>query len=119
MAILLLSIVTSLAGQILLKRGTMDQRFGFDTSHPVQAVIGFLFNPYFMGWIASAGISAVLWVMVVARLDISFAHPFSQGVIYILLLIVSNWMFGETVSASRWAGILLMSAGLFLAYRST
>jgi len=118
MPILILSIVTSLAGQILLKKGTLDDAFGFDASQPVRSAIQFLLNPYFIGWIASAGVSAVLWIMVVARFDLSFAHPFSQAAIYVLLLIVSNWMFGETISGTRWAGVLLISVGVFLTYRS-
>ena len=119
MAILMLSVVTSLAGQVLLKQGTLQESFSFDFARPVHSALAISSNPYLIGWVALSGVAAVLWVAVVSRLPLGFAYPFSLTISYVFLLLVSIWLFGEQVSLTRWAGVALMSVGLFLAYESS
>ena len=118
MVILMLSVVTSLAGQVLLKQGTLQESFSFDVARPVESALNIFLNPYLIGWVAFSGVAAVLWVVVVSRLPLGFAYPFSLTISYVFLLLISNWLFGEQMSFTRWAGVVLMSVGLFLAYES-
>ena len=113
MVILMLSVVTSLVGQVLLKQGTLQESFSFDFARPVQLALAISLNPYLVGWVAFSGVSAVLWVVVVSRLPLGFAYPFSLTISFLFLLLVSNWLFGEQISLTRWAGVILMSVGLF------
>ena len=119
MAILMLSVVTSLAGQVLLKQGTLQASFSFDFGRPVQSALAISSNPYLIGWVVFSGMAAVLWVVVVARLPLGFAYPFSLTISYVFLLLISSWLFGEQMSFTRWAGVIMMSVGLFLAYESS
>ena len=116
--IFLLSIVAGLAGQLLLKKGTAAGPTSFDASKPAWSAIQVLLNPYILSWIFFAGISAATWIIVVSKYELSFAYPVAMTMSYVLLLVLCRWFFGEMISTVRWIGILLMAAGLFLAYRS-
>jgi multidrug transporter EmrE-like cation transporter len=71
-----------------------------------------------LGWILSAGISAALWIFVLSRFALSFAFPVSTTLTFIMILILSWWLFGEQMSIARWIGIGLMCAGIFMASQS-
>ncbi|MDZ7314051.1 MAG: hypothetical protein ONB45_22545 [candidate division KSB1 bacterium] len=115
--ILMLSIVLGIAGQLLLKKATLSHRLHFDISHGLQSVLSLLLNPYLLSWIGLAGMSAILWIFVVSRLELSFAFPVSMTLSYVLILVFSWWWFNETMTLSRWIGVALMCAGVFVAYR--
>jgi multidrug transporter EmrE-like cation transporter len=76
-------------------------------------------NPYLLAWIFFAGISAALWIFVVSRFELSLAFPISTTLSYILILICSWWLFGEQMSVTRWIGIALMGAGIFITAQSS
>jgi multidrug transporter EmrE-like cation transporter len=116
--IFLLSVATTIIGQLFLKKATLDQRFTFDPSNLLSTILSLALNPYLIAWILSSGISAALWIVVVSRFELSFAFPVSTTLTFILILIFSWWLFGEAMSLSRWIGIGLMCVGIFLTYQS-
>ncbi|MCI0696927.1 transporter [candidate division KSB1 bacterium] len=115
---LLLSILFGIVGQLLLKKATLSKRIGFDATHLTQSIMSLVLNPYLLSWIFLAGISAALWIFVVSKLELSFAYPVSMTLSYMLILVLSWWLFNENMSITRWLGVALMCVGLFLAYRS-
>lgn len=117
-AIFLISILTTIAGQILLKKATAVQTVSFDPSRLFSSLVTFASNPYLIGWILSSGISATLWIVVLSRFELSFAFPVSTSLSYILILVLSWWFFGEQLSLIRWLGIGLMCIGIFMASQS-
>lgn len=116
--IFLISILTTIAGQILLKKATTAQAVSFDASRLFSSLVTFATNPYLLGWILSSGISATLWIVVLSRFELSFAFPVSTSLSYILILVLSWWLFGEQLSLVRWLGIGLMCIGIFMASQS-
>lgn len=116
--IFLISILTTIAGQILLKKATASQPVSFDTSRLFSSLVALATNPYLLGWILSSGISATLWIFVLSRFELSFAFPVSTSLTYILILVLSWWLFGEQLSLIRWLGIGLMCIGIFMASQS-
>lgn len=116
--IFLVSIVTGIIGQLILKKGTASQRLSFDASQPFASLVALALNPFLLAWIFFAGISAALWIFVVSRFELSFAFPIATTLSYVLILILSWWLFGEQMSAARWIGIALMGAGIFMAAQS-
>lgn len=116
--IFLISILTTIAGQILLKKATTAQAVSFDASRLFSSLVAFATNPYLLGWILSSGISATLWIVVLSRFELSFAFPVSTSLSYILILVLSWWLFGEQLSLVRWLGIGLMCIGIFMASQS-
>jgi multidrug transporter EmrE-like cation transporter len=117
--IFLVSIVTGIIGQLVLKKGTTSQRLFFDVSQPLASLLALALNPYLLTWIFFAGISAALWIFVVSRFELSLAFPISTTLSYILILVCSWWLFGEQMSVTRWIGIALMAAGIFITAQSS
>lgn len=115
---LLLSILFGIVGQLLLKKATLTKRIDFDATHLTQSIMSLALNPYLLTWIFLAGISAALWIFVVSKLELSFAYPVSMTLSYMLILLLSWWLFDENMSITRWIGVALMCAGVLLAYRS-
>jgi multidrug transporter EmrE-like cation transporter len=113
--LLLISTFAGVGGQLFLKKATMDPAFTFDGHHPMRALFGLATNPYVLGWMAFAAISAVLWVKVVQNIELSFAFPIMMSLTIISILVLSYFLFGEQISLLRWFGIALMIVGIFLA----
>ncbi len=113
--LLLVSTFAGVGGQLFLKKATMDPAFSFDGRHPIRVIMTLATNPYVLGWMAFAAISALLWVKVVQSVELSFAFPIMMSLTIISILIFSYFLFGEQISAIRWIGVVLMVIGIFLA----
>ncbi len=113
------SISLAVVGQLLLKSG-MDMigpitgeevRNGLDTVVKVltnsRVVIGLCF--YF--------VSAAVWLIVLSRVDLSFAYPL-LGSSYVVILFASRILFNEPVTAIRLGGAVLISFGVILITRT-
>jgi multidrug transporter EmrE-like cation transporter len=116
--VFLLSVLTTIAAQLLLKKATSSQSLNFEASRWFSSLVALATNPYLIGWILSAGISAALWVYVLSRFELSFAFPISTALSYILILVLSWWLFGEQMSLTRWIGIGLVCIGIFITSQS-
>jgi multidrug transporter EmrE-like cation transporter len=113
-AVFLLSVFTTIAGQLLLKKATSSQRLSFDASNLVPSLMALATNPFLLAWVLFAGISAALWIYVLSRFELSLAFPVSTTLSYILILVLSWWLFGEQMTVMRWIGIGLMCVGIFM-----
>ena len=72
-----------------------------------QIWVGFLF--VFAG--------AMIWLTVLSRAPLSWAYPIlSLG--YVLILVLSKIVLGETVPLTRWLGTLIIIGGVWLVFRS-
>jgi multidrug transporter EmrE-like cation transporter len=116
-AVFLLSVFTTIAGQLLLKKATSSQRLSFDASNLVPSLMALATNPFLLAWILFAGVSAALWIYVLSRFELSLAFPVSTTLSYILILVLSWWLFGEQMTIMRWIGIGLMCVGIFMTYQ--
>jgi drug/metabolite transporter (DMT)-like permease len=61
--------------------------------------------------------SAVFWLVVLSRLELSLVYPM-VSVAYILVALFSWFFFKENVNLVRWLGILVIVMGVFLISRS-
>jgi multidrug transporter EmrE-like cation transporter len=105
-----------LGNQLLLKYGTRATG-ALSLSSPAEAVAlirQVLTTPALLAGYALSGLTALLWLVVVSRLDLSFAVPLLNGIFYVLLLLASATLLRETVTAARWAGALLILIGIAL-----
>jgi len=110
-----ISTLTGVAGQLFLKRGTLSTAVALDLSHPIQTFVSLITNGYILGWIAMAVISTLTWVLVVSKFELSYAYPVVMTVSFVLILVLSQWLFGETLTATRLIGVALMIAGIIVA----
>jgi multidrug transporter EmrE-like cation transporter len=114
-----MSIVLGIIGQVLLKRGTMTQGEMTLHAHKLWSTIWKIaLNPFIISWILFAGLSAFLWIFVVSRFELTFAYPISLSLSYVLIALLSWWIFGEHLPPARLIGLLVMCVGIFLVYKS-
>jgi len=102
------SILLSVAAQFALKAGTRACVGCSPWAMPFQPMVflGFCFY----------GISALVWLWVLARWDVSKAYPM-VGLGFVLSVAVGAAL-GEPVPAARWMGVALICAGVLLVGRS-
>lgn len=121
-AVLLLPAVAAgtVLSQTLLKRG-VQHIGGIEASHllrPIDLVLRMVQSPSLVLGFALALIIALLWLMVISRLDLSFAGAV-LGASYYLLLGLSSWLvLGEQPSTQRLLGLGTIGLGVFLVARS-
>jgi multidrug transporter EmrE-like cation transporter len=77
----------------------------------------FAAEPYIFVGFGLYGVSAILWLEVLSKLDISVAFPM-VSLTYIGTLFVGRFIFNEPVSLCRVVGVLLICSGVFFVIRS-
>ena len=122
---ILFSVILGVAGQLSLKHGVGIASSGASSriAHSLDAgsILTFLqsaaANKFVIFGFLFYLVSAASWLIILSRVDLSFAYPMiSIG--YIVIVILSKYIFDEPVTAMRVAGTLLVCAGVFLLLRS-
>ncbi len=104
------SVVLGAVGQVLLKMGALRVGGVADVGLLLWRIVT---NPYILAGFALYGVASVLWIVVLSRAPLSLAYPLlSLG--YVLVLLASAYVFGETIPAVRVAGIAAILVGLVL-----
>jgi drug/metabolite transporter (DMT)-like permease len=107
------------AGQILLKTGASNPALVAQLNAGSLAGFGLraLTSPAILCGFLLYGASAALWLVILARTQISYAYPFiSLGFIITTLY---GWQFlGEQLSAVRAGGVALIILGVILVSRT-
>lgn len=108
------AIALSAAAQVLFKYAlsapvTLVER---TSSAPVE-LLWTLLRPGVLGGLALYGISTILWLMALKRLELSLAYPF-VAVGIVLTSIAGTLLFHEYLSATRLGGIALICLGVSL-----
>jgi drug/metabolite transporter (DMT)-like permease len=115
----IISVAMSAAAQIMLKAGMATPAVagladaGSRSSHLAAA----LTHPLVLLGLLLYSASAIVWLLVLARLDVSMAYPIvALGFVLTALL---GWYFhDESVSAMRWTGIAVIFLGVVIVSRS-
>jgi drug/metabolite transporter (DMT)-like permease len=111
-------IILLVAGQTLLKVGLLRIGGTSFLSGPLLQNVAKLFTtPYIVLGFVVYGISAVLWLDVLSRLDFSVAFPL-VSLTYIFALVIGGVLFHEQVGWSRITGVFLICGGLVFIVRS-
>ena len=114
--LLIISISLAIVGQLLMKKGMII--FGaFPVSQLHLKVIPMILNPYVFLGLAAFSVSAIFWLVVLSRLDLSLVYPL-VSIGYILVALLSAIFFKENITLIRWIGIMMICAGVFFISRS-
>jgi small multidrug resistance pump len=97
-----LSILTSVAGQTLLKAGASAPDFRTQ-----------LLDPRSMAGLAAYGIAALFYMLALRRLPMSVALPLTATT-YLGAVLMGRIAFGEQLNAAQIAGMILVGAGVLL-----
>ena len=113
------AVVISVVGQVSLKVG-MNQAGVIDAdslARPMDTLRRvFSVPPVWLG-LSCYGVSALLWLVVLSRLDLSYAYLLLASM-YVLIPLVS-WLFlGERIPPMRWLGMVVVVLGVVIVARS-
>jgi multidrug transporter EmrE-like cation transporter len=62
-------------------------------------------------------VSVGVWIIGLSRVEVSVAYPMlSMG--YVVNALAAWWLFGEALGPMRWAGMMLILAGVLVISRS-
>ncbi len=113
----LISIMLLASGQTSLKYG-LDAIGGVSLGDGLDGFLKLFQTPWIIVGFGLYGISAILWLDVLSKLDFSLAFPM-VGLTYVFTLLIGRFFFGETVGWERILGVALILCGLFFLVRSS
>ncbi len=118
--LLVVSIGLAVAGQLVMKSGmrSVVAKSGDlqlkDIAHPVSMVLRIARDgPLAIVGIILYAISAVFWLIVLSRVDLSVAYPL-VAVGYVIVVLYSWLVFKEDVRWFSWIGLLLIVIGVII-----
>ncbi len=112
LGLILICVTLGAFGQLCLKKGV-----GSEHLKGLLGILGAFRSPYVIVGFLAYGISSLLWLAVLSRTDLSFAYPL-VSISYLLTVLGAAVIFREDVSLMRWAGVLLICAGIAFMVRS-
>lgn len=102
----------------MLKKGmTTIGKFELSWSGLLTSAGDVLFNGYIVSGIVVMVISMASHLVVLSRVEISFAYPF-LGLSFVLITIYGHFVLAEAVTMWRVAGVLLICSGVALVART-
>lgn len=118
LALIFVDVILNVVGQLSLKYG-MSQfgNFSLSLSTLPPVFLKAATNPNVLLGLVCYGLGFLVWLIVLSKAEVSYAYPLiSLG--YVFTAILARAMFGEAVSFTRMAGILVTCLGVFLIARS-
>ena len=114
--LIVLSVAMSACAQLLLKLGVAGPRT-LPAPPGLPPALAMLLSPWVIAGLALYGVGAVVWLFVLQKLPLSAAYPF-VGLGFVFTALLGVTVLGETLSAGRIAGTLLIAAGCVTVARS-
>lgn len=114
------SISISTLAQVALKAGMSSVRVQNcvgSKAHVFSIAACILTDPFVILGLALYAAGAAVWLMVLAKLDVSLAYPF-VGLGFVMTMVLGYLLLGETLTTQRIAGTALIVAGVLLVARS-
>lgn len=112
------SVFLSAAAQIMLKLGVdAANSSSLDSKTQLASLFQMLLSPSVILGLALYGTGALLWLLVLSRIDVTRAYPF-VGAGFIVTMILGSIFLKETITTERLLGTLLISGGVLLVGRS-
>lgn len=114
-AMIVFSVSCSAVAQILLKYGmahpAMQQALTGSDYWSIARSIGT--DPSILAGFVLYGLGAVIWLFVLARLDVSVAYPF-VALGFLLTMVLGCLIFGEALTVRKIFGTLIVAFGIYL-----
>jgi drug/metabolite transporter (DMT)-like permease len=115
---ILFTVTTNAAAQLLLKRGMNSiGDLGASGSNLVATLFSVVFNPFVFAGLCTFVISMASHLFVLSRVQLSYAYPF-LSLAYVIVAVASWYWFSEDLGWQRIAGIGCIMAGTILIAQS-
>lgn len=116
--LILFTVLTNFLSQIMLKKGMTQINLGsLSSANILNAIPGIIFNPFVLGGLLMMVISMASHLLVLSKVDISFAYPF-LGLSFVLITIWGHFVLAEPINLSKIAGVAFIVCGVVLVARS-
>lgn len=115
--LILTSVFLGAVGQVLVKYGAVNLQLNFAAKYIIPSILGIVKNLPVMLGIISYGLSFLLWIKVLSKVELSYAYPM-VSIGYILIMFFSYFIFKENISFMRLAGVFFIIIGVILVAKS-
>ncbi|MGR3913288.1 MAG: EamA family transporter [Gammaproteobacteria bacterium] len=114
LTLILISVGLNALAQVLLRAGMKDAEFHWSFGW----ALGQALSPGVIGGLMCYGVSIVLWLAVLSRVQVSLAYPF-QALGYVFASLVAWRFLGEGMGALNVLGLALICAGVVVLSRAS
>lgn len=117
-ALVLTGVLLNAIAQLLLKAGAGSlANVELRASNAAMIASRVIFNVPIIAGLGCYALSVVVWILALARVEVSVAYPMlSLG--YVVNALAAWWLFNESLSGARMAGIGIILVGVWLVARS-
>lgn len=84
-----------------------------ELSGKVRFIFELFFNPWVLSGVFATLLAGISWMLAMTRFEVSYAYPF-VGLSFILIMILSGAIFGETIGVYKIVGTVLVVAGVIV-----
>jgi drug/metabolite transporter (DMT)-like permease len=120
LVVILLTVLVTALAQVCLKIGSKilehERLTGFNTES-IWYATKTLLDPVLLTGLAMYAASAITWIWVLSRVDISLAYPF-VSLSFVITFLFGIWLFNEPVNAMKLIGTAFIIGGCFLITKS-
>ena len=117
-AMLLTGVLLNATAQLLLKAGTNAVgHFEFAASNIVPVGWRLATEPHIMGGMVCYVLSLAVWIVGLSRVPVSVAYPM-LSIGYVVNVLAAWWLFGESITPMKIAGVSFIIIGVWLVARS-
>jgi len=119
LALVLAGVLLNAIAQLLLKAGAGSlANVELRASNVTAIASRLVFNVPIIAGLGCYALSVVVWILALARVEVSVAYPMlSLG--YVVNALAAWWLFNESLSGARIAGIGIILVGVWLVARSS
>lgn len=117
---IILTVILNTAGQFMIKAGVneiVSTTGKIDFSNLLGWLLKAVGNGFVLGGFFSYALSAVLWIVILSRAQLSWAFPM-VSLSYVITALVAPVLLNETFSYMRFIGILIICLGVFFVSRT-
>lgn len=105
---------STLGSQLLIKRAVMGIAARVPAPQGVDWLLATALSPIVWLAVAIQGVGFVVWMVVVSRVKLGMAFATSGAFFYILLAVLSWYLYDERLAPMQWAGMALISIGVLM-----
>ncbi len=116
--LILSSVALNAFAQLFIRQGMLKiGKINLNAEQIFNMIISVFTNIYLLAGMFSYGISIILWMVVLSKVNVSVAYPF-LSVGYIITAVLAYFFFQEPLTLQKIAGILIICLGVFILARS-
>jgi multidrug transporter EmrE-like cation transporter len=118
LGLIIFNILLTSFAQIALKAGMNSSRMAVDPTGGIRLIdlVAIVTNPMVLLGLAIYFSSALLWLIVLARVDVSIAYPF-VGLGFIVTMLLAWMIHGEALTAAKVTGTAMIVLGVVVLAR--